>query len=75
MIEAPRDKKRTGHDYDDAMMSGGLGDGAGASTGAVSSVGWGNLRENPNVPGQYTGYVRNPPPPTSLAVNAGRRND
>jgi hypothetical protein len=71
MIEAPRegDKKRTSHNYDDAMMSGGLGDGA------VSSAGMGNLRENPNAPGQYIGYVRNPPPPASLAVNAGRRND
>jgi hypothetical protein len=77
MIEAPRegDKKRTSHNYDDAMMSGGLGDDPGPGAGAVSSVGMGNLRENPNVPGQYIGYVRNPPPPTSLGVNAGRRND
>ena len=71
MIEAPRDrdKKRTGHDYDDAMMSGGLGDGV------VSSLGMGNLKENPLVPGQYTGYVRNPPPPASLPISTGRRHD
>ena len=72
-IETPRDKKRTSHNYDDAMMSGGLGDGAPA--GPVSSAGMGNLREDPNVPGQYIGYVRNPPPPASLGVNVGRRND
>jgi hypothetical protein len=77
MIEAPREgnKKRTSHNYDDAMMSGGLGDGAGAGSGAVSSAGMGNLRELPYAPGQYIGYVRNPPPPTGLAVNAVRRND
>ena len=55
------------------MMSGGLGDGAPA--GPVSSAGMGNLREDPNGPGQYIGYVRNPPPPASLGVNVGRRND
>jgi zinc finger CCCH domain-containing protein 13 len=75
MIEAPRegDKRRTSHNYDDAMMSGGLGDGAPAS--AVSSAGMGNLREDTNAPGQYIGYVRNPPPPSGLSGNAGRRND
>jgi hypothetical protein len=64
-----RDKKRTGHDYDDAMMSGGLGDGS------VSSAGMGNLRENPDIPGHYLGYSRNPPPPAGLTDNLGRRND
>lgn len=30
----------------------------------------GNLRENPDVPGQYLNYVRNPPPPSSASAAA-----
>jgi hypothetical protein len=45
------------------VMSGGLGE--------VPGVG-NSLREDPNAPGQYTGYTRNPPPPsTSVASTAG----
>jgi len=36
---------------DNTLMSGGLGD----------------LRENPNAPGTFTGYTRNPPPPQPLS--------
>ena len=44
-------------------MSGGLGE--------VPGVG-NNLREDPNAPGVYTGYTRNPPPPgTSVASTTG----
>lgn len=35
------------------VMSGGLGEVPGVSS---------NLREDPNSPGQYTGYTRSPPP-------------
>lgn len=45
------------------FMSGGLGE--------VPGVG-NNLREDPNAPGQYMGYTRNPPPlSTSVASTAG----
>lgn len=56
MLEAPQ-KRAT---FQDALMSGGLGEMANS-----------NLRET-EVPGQYTGYTRNPPPPSSMAtVSAG----
>lgn len=51
-----------------AVMSGGLGDAGVAQAGLG---GMGSLRENPDVPGQYIGYTRNPPPPTSLAATVG----
>lgn len=45
------------------IMSGALGE--------VPGVG-NSLREDPNAPGQYMGYTRNPPPPgTSVASTAG----
>jgi hypothetical protein len=57
MLEAPK-KKPT---FEEAVMSGGLGESAPAPL-----TNMGNLRENPDVPGQYLGYVRNPPPPQPL---------
>ena len=61
-----------------AVMSGGLGD-AGIPQPAAGPMGMGNLRENPDVPGQYIGYTRNPPPPQSVSVapmvgSGGRRD-
>jgi hypothetical protein len=48
------------------IMSGGLGE--------VPGVG-NSLREDPNTPGQYIGYTRNPPPPgMSVASTSGRKD-
>lgn len=56
MLEAPQKRAM----FQDALMSGGLGEMAHS-----------NLRET-EVPGQYVGYSRNPPPPSSMAaVSAG----
>lgn len=52
MLEAPQ--KRT--NFQDALMSGGLGEMAQSQ---------GNLRET-EIPGTYSGYSRNPPPPSSM---------
>ncbi|KAK0121609.1 hypothetical protein ONS95_009897 [Cadophora gregata] len=58
MLEAPQ--KRT--NFQDALMSGGLGEMAQSQS---------NLRET-EVLGTYSGYSRNPPPPSSMAaVSAG----
>lgn len=58
MLEAPQ--KRT--TFQDALMSGGLGELAQSQS---------NLRET-EIPGTYSGYSRNPPPPSSMAaVSAG----
>jgi len=46
------------------MMSGALGD---PPLPSLASTG---LRENPNVPGQYLGYTRNPPPLPSASMAA-----
>lgn len=43
------------------VMSGGLGPG-GEGMDHMTGGALGGLRENPDVPGQYLGYVRNPPP-------------
>jgi len=54
MLEAPQ--KRT--NFQDALMSGGLGEMAQSQS---------NLRET-EIPGTYSGYSRNPPPPSSMAA-------
>jgi hypothetical protein len=60
MLEAPKKKPTS----DDAVMSGGLGEAAPPHPLGLTNMG--NLRENPDVPGQYLGYVRNPPQPQPL---------
>lgn len=58
MLEAPQKRAN----FQDALMSGGLGELAQSQS---------NLRET-DVPGIYSGYSRNPPPPASMAtVSAG----
>ncbi|KAF4633153.1 hypothetical protein G7Y89_g4971 [Cudoniella acicularis] len=61
---APPRRRAASNNFEDVMVSGGLG----------SS----NLREDPNSPGQYLGYTRNPPPPSSLVTqssgSSGRRD-
>jgi hypothetical protein len=74
MLEAP--KKKSGVGFEEPVMSGGLGEALGggerggrSTAGAVDPLGltnMSNLRENPDVPGQYIGYVRNPPLPSAL---------
>jgi hypothetical protein len=61
MLEAPK-KKPT---FEEPVMSGGLGEPAPPPP-PSSLTNMGNLRENPDAPGQYLGYVRNPPPPQPL---------
>lgn len=61
MLEAP--KKKTASE--DPVMSGGLGESAPPPP-LMHAGNMGNLRENPDAPGQYFGYVRNPPPPQPL---------
>ena len=57
-----------------AVMSGGLGEAG------IPQGGMGSLRENPDAPGQYTGYTRNPPPSSVVSggvappVGSGRRD-
>ncbi|KAH6674775.1 putative major royal jelly protein 5 [Halenospora varia] len=51
---APPRRRAASNNFEDMMMSGGL----------ASS----NLREDPNSPGQYLGYTRNPPPSGSLVT-------
>jgi hypothetical protein len=67
MLEAP--KKKGG--FEEPVMSGGLGDvrgfGEEEKRDPLGLTNMSNLRENPNVPGQYIGYVRNPPTPAALA--------
>jgi zinc finger CCCH domain-containing protein 13 len=62
MLEAPKSRKST---LEEPLMSGGLGEGKQDPLGLTNM---GNLRENPDVPGQYTGYVRNPPMPQAATV-------
>jgi hypothetical protein len=52
-------KRRSSYDYNGGTMSSGFGDGR-----------MGNLVENPLMPGQYLGYVRNSPPSATLAMSA-----
>ncbi|CZT40453.1 uncharacterized protein RSE6_00212 [Rhynchosporium secalis] len=54
MLEAPQKRAN----FQDALMSGGLGE---------LAQNQGSLRENPEMPGTYTGYTRNPPLPGSIA--------
>ncbi len=56
MLEAPKSRKLAV--LEEPLMSGGLGE---AKQDPLGLTNMGNLRENPDVPGQYTGYVRNPP--------------
>jgi hypothetical protein len=66
MLEAP--KKKGG--FEEPVMSGGLGDvrgfGEEEKRDPLGLTNMSNLRENPYVPGQYIGYVRNPPTPAAL---------
>lgn len=62
MLEAPKSRKSA---LEEPLMSGGLGEGKQDPFGLTNM---GNLRENPDVPGQYTGYVRNPPMPQAATV-------
>jgi hypothetical protein len=62
MVEALRGKgkRRSSYDYNSGTMSGGFGDGR------MGDFLW----ENPLVPGQYLGYVRNSQPPATPATSA-----
>jgi hypothetical protein len=60
MLEAP--KKKAG--FEEPVMSGGLGE-VGVKQDPLGLTNMSNLRENPDVPGQYIGYVRNPPTPAA----------
>jgi hypothetical protein len=62
MLEAPKSRKSA---LEEPLMSGGLGE---AKQDPLGLTNMGNLRENPDVPGQYTGYVRNPPMPQAATV-------
>jgi zinc finger CCCH domain-containing protein 13 len=65
MLEGP--KKKAG--FEEPLMSGGLGDLGARGEEKRDPLGltnMSNLRENPDVPGQYIGYVRNPPTPTAM---------
>ena len=63
MLEAPKSRKSAAPE--EPLMSGGLGE---AKQDPLGLTNMGNLRENPDVPGQYTGYVRNPPMPQAATV-------
>lgn len=70
MLEAPAAKKKNGGGvgFEEPLMSGGLGE-VGGREREVDPLGltnMSNLRENPDAPGQYLGYMRNPPLPSAL---------
>jgi len=62
MLEAP--KKKAG--FEDPVMSGGLGEISAPKHDPLGLTNMGNLRENPDAPGQYLSYVRNPPVPAAV---------
>jgi zinc finger CCCH domain-containing protein 13 len=79
LLEAPASKKKSGGagGFEEPLMSGGLGDSGGPGgerdrggrereVDPLGLTNMSNLRENPDVPGQYLGYVRNPPLPSAL---------